>query len=189
MSAFSPIGSDVDRTLPGQPYVVSSDGWGWFMIIYLLILPFIILSLLISKFSVFFTNHVTLCLLIYFIFSFCFGLYLYNKKVSRHRFLGVISTVITTIPMALIITCYSVPYVLLEPGFDSAFDFVLLLLLLLGGEFLIFSLSRLLKNGIMHLIISIVFLGLGVLLLWFCLNTERDLLSLASIRALYFISD
>lgn len=30
MSAFSPPWKDIDDTRPGAPYVVDSDGWGWF---------------------------------------------------------------------------------------------------------------------------------------------------------------
>ncbi len=187
MSAFDPIGSGIDRTLPGQPHVVDSDGWGWGMLLLFLALPFVYLTAVVIRFASFFASHAVPCLLVYLVFSFLIGRVLYRSKANRHRVLGLLAAMLTMLPMGLIVTFYTVPFAVLEPGFTSAFDFIILLLLCFGGEVLIFSLSRLLKNGRTHFSMSIAFLLLGLLLLEACLISEQELLTPDSIRSVYRI--
>lgn len=185
MSVFNHIDSDIDRTRPGQPYVVDSDGWGWFMLIFLMILPFLLLSVLVSSFAKFFVEYLPICLITYSVASLFLGILLYCSPKVKYRTLGIISTILTMIPLVSSLTVYAIPYVLLAPGTDSTFDFILLFALLGGVTFLIFSLCRLFKNGILHFVMALGFLLLSLLLLSVCLDVESDLLTINTIRMVY----
>lgn len=186
MGAFDPIFSDIDRTRPGQPYVVDSNGWGWFMLIMLAILPFFILSLLISSISEFFKTHLTLCVVGYLLLSFGLGLILYNNKQIRHRMLGIVATVLTMAPIAIVQIAYAIPYVLAKPGFGAAFEFILVLALTAGGSIFVFSISRLLRNGAVHLVMALIFLGISVLFTYLLVGSEPDIFTENYFSTIYF---
>ena len=99
--------------------------------------------------------------------------------------LGVISTLLTMTPPACFMTRYLIPFVILEPGFDAVFDFILILLLLFGGQVFVFSLCRLFKNGLAHLPLAALFMGVSLLLLTVAVNSEKDLLTVEAILSLY----
>ena len=185
MSAFDSWSDEIERTPPGQPYVVDSSGWGWFMLFYLAALPFIVLSVLIEDFAKWYAEHLILCLIIFALHSCIIGILLYRRRNYKHRVLGVIASLLTTAPLACFMTRYLIPFVILEPGFDAVFDFILIILLLFGGQVLVFSLCRLFKNGLAHLFLSALFIGVSFLLLIVAVNSEKDLLTFDAILSLY----
>lgn len=185
MSAFEPWSDEIERSQPGQPYVVDSSGWGWFMLLYLIALPFVVLSFLIADFAEWYTDHPVLCLNIYYLFACIIGFIFYRNQTCKHRILGVISTLLTMAPLAGFMTGYAIPFIILDPGFDAFFDFILILLLLSGGMIFIFRLCGVLKSGLAHLIMALIFLGLSFLLFQVAIGTERDLLTPDAVWALY----
>lgn len=188
MAAFDPLDSDIDRTPPGQPYVVSADGWGWFMIVFLLISPAFILSFFITSFAAFYIKYYIPTLLTYYGVALCFSAFFYYRKKYKchHPLCGIIATLCTITPLALIITCYAVPIVTIEPGFDSTLDFALFTVLLSGIAFFIFSISKLVKNGLTHLILSILFLVVSIILLQLCIKITDGALTANIIASIYF---
>lgn len=186
VGAFDPIFSDIDRTRPGQPYVVDSNGWGWFMLLLLAAIPFIILSALLSSISEFMKEHLLLCVIVYLLFSFGAGLFLYKNKQIKHRKIGVIATVFTLSPIAFVQIAYTIPFMLSEPGFDATFDFILMLALTVGGSIFAFSISRLLRNGVVHLIMAIVFIGISAYITYIGICSEPEIFTENYFSAIYF---
>ena len=88
------------------------------------------------------------------------------------------------LPLPVALALYMVPFALLSPGFSSAFDFVLLLGLGLGGEFFLCKLAQVMRSAVAHLVLSLVLLALTGLLCWAGIDGESAL-TWDSIRALY----
>lgn len=185
MLVFSPMSDDIDRTQPGQPYIIDSTGWGWFMLLYLSLLPFLYLFAAVAGFAVFFANHVALFLTLYLAAALIISIVLYRKRSYRHRAFGRIAVVLTMLPPLLLTVFYAVPYAVLKPGFDSTLEFFLVLLLTVGGQVLVFSIARLRRDGLRHFFISLIFFGLSILLLYLCLSTEQDQLPLDTVWSIY----
>ncbi len=183
MGAFDPMWRDVDRTPPGQPYVVDNSGWGWFMLFVLASLPFFLLGFLISSAAAIFARYLWLILPIHLALSALVGLRLYPRG-SRRRALGLVACVVNLLPLPAMLLLYMVPFTLLSPGFNSAFDFILLLGLGLGGEYFLCKLAQVLQNTFLHLILTLILLALAGLLIWIGIGSE-SILTWDSIRALY----
>lgn len=183
MGAFDPLWHDIDQTPPGKPYVVDSSGWGWCLLFVLASLPFLLLGALISSAATLFARYLWLILPVHLAFSALLGLWLYPRG-SRRRALGVAASVVDLMPLPVALALYMVPFALLSPGFSSAFDFVLLLGLGLGGEFFLCKLAQVMRSAAVHLVLSLVLLALTGLLCWAGIGGESAL-TWDSIRALY----
>lgn len=157
MSAFGSPWGDIDNTKPGSVYVVGTDGWGWFGLFILASVPFLIIGNILICFSTWVCQHPILVISLYVIFSLLVGIVFYMRPAMRHRICGIIASVLTVAPLGMGIALYAIPYILLEGTFSATFDWLLVAALLSGIAFFIFSICNLLRNGIPHLVMALIF--------------------------------
>lgn len=165
MSAFKAPWSDIEETYPGQPYVVDSNGWGWFAIFMLLALPFFLIWLFLHRFANAVCEHPYVFAGIYLAISCIFGFILYWNKAKKHPFLGFLAVVLTLLPIAWVQGIYAIPYVLLKDGFFwVTIEWLLVTAAIVGATVFVMVISNTLGNGLMHLMIAMVFFVIIVLL-------------------------
>lgn len=185
MSAFSPPWKDIDDTRPGAPYVVDSDGWGWFALFIIISIPFLAVAGVVVQLSALVCAHPIASLLGYTALTLLIGIIFYARAAIRHRICGVIATVLTMAPLGMGVALYAVPYVMLAGTFSAVFDWILVTGMLFGIIFFIFAVCNLLKNGFIHLIIGLIF----CVVMWFFITgqitAQADVLTWESIRNLY----
>lgn len=184
MSAFNSPWKDIDDTRPGTPYVVDSSGWGWFFVFILVAIPFLLVGAVVFQISNIICQHPILSSVIYFLISLICGNIFY-KKTIRHRFCGIIATIFTMLPLGLGVGLYAIPYVMLDSSFSSVFDWVLVGLFLFGIMYFIFAICNLLKNGFIHLIISIIFVAFSLLFIFGLISSESEIITWEAIRNIY----
>lgn len=167
MSAFGSPWGDIDRTPPGQPYVVDSDGWGWFMLFIILVLPFFMLWLLISKAAAWICMHPIVSGVIYLAVSALISLLMYRGRKIRQRLLGTLAGIITFLPFAAGEALYAIPYVLLQPDkvFGPIFEWIIVTTVLLLFTIFVIAIANASGSVIVHLISAIIFCGVVGLLL------------------------
>lgn len=183
MSAFGSPWGDIDRTPSDTPYVVDSDGWGWFALFIMLALPFFIIGLLLTQATEWICAHPYISISIYLILSLVIGIILYARG-KRWRLPGIIATMITLAPFALVEGLYMVPYIMQNSLFASVFEWLLVTLLIGGITFFVIVISSALKSGLMHLVIAIIFAGIVFLILNNLLSSS-DEINWAIVRSLY----
>ena len=185
MSVFGPPWEDIDDTKAGTAYVVNSDGWGWFAIFIIVAIPFLAVGTVIYQISSWISNHPILSGIIYLMITFLSGIIFYSRPTMRHRICGIIATIITMLPLGIGVGLYAIPYVMLDGSFSSAFDWVLITLFAYGIIFFIFSICNILRNGIIHMIIGVVFLVFASLLISGLISSASEVLSWEAILQLY----
>ena len=185
MSAFSPPWKDIDDTRPGTPYVVDSDGWGWFALFIVISIPFLAVAGVVVQLSAVVCAHPFASLLCYVTLTLVIGGVFYARPTIRHRICDVIATVLTMAPLGMGVALYAVPFVMLEGSFSAIIDWVLVAALLFGMTFFIFVICNLLKNGRTHLVIAIIFLVFACFLITGMISSEADVVNWESIRNLY----
>lgn len=157
MGAFDPIWSDVDRTSADTPYVVSADGWGWFAIFIILAIPFFIIGLIVTRFSQFLYQHPYLSICGYITISFILGNILYRRGRRKFKSIGVVATLITMLPFAMVEGLYLVPYIQQNSLFSAAFEWLIVTVFICVITFFVMVISNMLDNGLIHFVISVLF--------------------------------
>lgn len=185
MSAFRSPWKDIDDTRPGTPYVVTNDGWGWFFIVILAAVPFLMVGRVIYQISEWICEHPIFSSAIYGIVSVLFGIIFYSRSSMRHRLCGVIAAVISILPFGMGMGLYAIPSVMLKGTISSFFDWALVAAFLFGIVFFIFSVCNILRNGLTHLVIGVVFFAFVSFLIMGCILPGSKILSLESIKQLY----
>ncbi len=185
MSAFSPIWKDIDDTKQGTPYVVDSDGWGWFALFIFISIPFLMIGGAVLQTSYWICQHLILSIIVYLAVSFIIGVIFYFRNSVKHRICGIIASVISMVPLGLGVFLYAIPYVMLDDSFSSIFDWILVAALLFGVMYFIFSICNLLKNGLTHLIIAIVFLAISCFFIFGLISSESDIITWEAIKRVY----
>lgn len=185
MSAFSPPWKDIDDTRPGTPYVVDSDGWGWFALFIIISIPFLAVAGVVVQLSTVVCAHPIASLLGYTALTLLLGVIFYSRAAIRHRICGVIATVLTMAPLGMGVALYAVPYVVLEGSFSAITDWILVAAFLFGITFFIFAICNLLKNGLTHLVIGLIFFVFAWFFITGLISSEADVMSWESIRNLY----
>ena len=187
MSAFGSPWKDIDDTRKGTPYVVDNDGWGWFFVFIIVSVPFLLVGGIIVNISIWVCSHPILSLGIYILLTFLFGVFFYSRSLMQHRICGVIATILTMIPLAMGVSLYAVPYVLVAGSLSSIFDWVLVVSFLFGITFFIFSICNLLKNGLIHLFIGFVFFVFAYFFINRLISSGSEVISWEVIKNLYGI--
>ena len=103
----------------------------------------------------------------------------------RHRICGIVATVFTMAPFGAGVAPYAIPYIMITGTLSAAFDWILLALFLFGIIFFIFAICNLLKNGIIHLVMGLLFSVFAYLFITNLIASESDVLSWQAIGNLY----
>ena len=185
MSTFGSPWGDIDDTKAKTPYVVDHDGWGWFFLLVLLAILFFLVGSAMVSISAWICTHPILSILGYSLLSALIGVIFYSRVSMKHRMCGIVAAIGTMLPFEIVIGFYAIPFVMLEGSFSSIFDWFLVAVLLFSSTFFVFSICNLLKNGIIHLIISVVFILLGCCFVLILISSESSLITLDSIRKVY----
>lgn len=157
MGIFDPFG-DIDNTKEGHVYVVDHKGWGWFAIFVLLALPFFMVSLMLRKYANAVCEHPVVAILIYGLLTLIVTIMLYGGGNKRFRFLGVVATMMTMLPMAAVQVCYAIPYILINDGFFTiTFEWLLVTFFSLSITVFVLSIGNLCQNGIIHFLLAAAF--------------------------------
>lgn len=185
MSAFGSPWKDIDDTKPGTPYVVDNDGWGWFFVFILLAVPFLAIGAVVVQFSSVVCDHPIVSLLAYVALTLLVGGIFYARPTIRNRICGVIATALTMAPLGMGVALYTIPFVMLDGSFSSVVDWVLVAALLFGITFFIFSICNLLRNGLTHLVIALIYFIIAYFFITGLISSESDIMTWESIRNLY----
>lgn len=165
--AFDPMWKDIDETRPGTPYVVDGTGWGFFGVLVLLSVPALILLSIVTGITGWIAAHPVLSGGIYLGIGLAVGVLLYCLEPVKFRVLGIAATILTFLPLGLTMALYAIPYMMIEGGFSSLIDWLLILVILGIVCLMILSWAVSLENGLLHFFIALVPFVLASLLLWF----------------------
>lgn len=165
MGMFDPMWSDVDRTRQGEPYVVSSDGWGWFAILIMLAMPFFLMGIILLNFAETVCAHPYISAGLYFLFALIFSFIFYGRGNKKCKGLGVVASVITLLPFAMVEGLYMIPYILQNSLFSAVFEWIIVTVFIGAITFFLLAISNILGNGLIHLIIAIAFCVIVFLIL------------------------
>ena len=158
MGAFSPFDNDIDNTRPNQPYVVDSDGWGWFMLFVAATGPFILASMMLERYVAFVIEHPKLFCIMFLSLSLLLGVIISHSSLCN-RFLSVISVFLTMMPWAIVQIIYAIPYVQAQDGiFTLVVEWFLVTALVTVLTIILLSLIRVIQNGVARLTIGSTFL-------------------------------
>ena len=149
MGAFSPIWKDIDDTSPGTPYIVDSDGWGWFFVFILLSIPFLAVGSALVWTRNIVCAYPVLSAAIYIVLCGLFGIVFYGRRSFRHRVFGIIGSMLTLFPLGTAVGFYIIPY-------------------------FIFSICNLVKNGLIHFVLGIVFFAIVLFMVVGNLSSSTD---------------
>lgn len=184
MSAFGSPWEDIDQTRPGQPYVVDSDGWGWFMLFILLAVPFAVLGAILAQLAETICAHPYITICVYLLFACILSLVLNTRGNRRHRVLGVISTMLTLLPFIQVQMLYMIPYLLQNSLFSAAFEWLIVTAAMVGLTFFILAICNVLQNRLVQLLLALLFLALTCLILFLCLSSSKEI-NWAVVQTLY----
>lgn len=185
MSAFGSPWKDIDDTKPRTPYVVDNDGWGWFFIFILVAVPFLGIGAVVVQLSSVVCDHPIASLLVYVALTLLVGGIFYARPTIRHRICGVVATALTMAPLGMGVALYAVPFVMLEGSFSAITDWILVAAFLFGITFFIFAICNLLKNGLTHLVIGLIFFVFAWFFITGLISSESDVITWENIRTLY----
>ena len=160
-------------------------GWGWFAVFLLFAMTFFLVAMSVVRISYLIAMHPFLSCCGYLLGAFLLGCFFYGRSGMKNRAVGVIAFVIGQLPLGAAMGLYAIPYVLLSESFFAALDWVLIAGMLFGVDFFVLSIAKVLKNGWIHLLLSVLFLGIGCAFISGLLYSERELLSWAAIQAVY----
>lgn len=160
MSAFSPIDSDIDRTPRGVPYVVDSDGWGWWGLILLLLLPLLVIGAWLKEGTEWIQLHAPAVMCMFGGICLLAGMCSYRNRTARHRLLGKLAVSLAGLSLGMIQFGYLVPYMKCHSEIESAVEWLLLTAIVVGAIIFITAIMRLLQNGLLHFLLSsVLFVG------------------------------
>lgn len=171
---------------PIQTYRYYSDdslAESWSIILFIVSIPFLFMFLMLKKFCQFYASHLILCLAVYFAASIVLGLFIYHK--SRSIIIGVAATFINLLPLANLLTFYCIPLMVTEANFDNTLEFVLAVFFCISSEIFVFALSKVLRNSVKHLLLSIGLFAVAALLLIF-MTKQTPECSFENLRKIYF---
>lgn len=165
MSAFGSPWGDIDRTRAKTPYVVDSDGWGWFALFILFALPFFIIGLLLTQLTEMVCAHPYMTMFIYIIFSVAFSL-VYNIRMhQRFKIFGIFATLFALVPFILVQVLYLIPYITQNSLFKATFEWIIVTAVIGGITFFVLAISNVIRNGVIQLIVAAIFLVATVVIL------------------------
>lgn len=184
MSAFGSPWEDIDRTLPGQPYVVSSDGWGWLLLFILLMFPFLFLGALLTQITEEICAHPYISIGIYLLFSLMMSLIISRRQRGRFRILSIIATMSAFLPFALAQMLYTIPYIMQNTMLSSVFEWLIITALMIGLTCFILAICNVLQSRLAQLMIASVYLALTCLILFSYLSHSREI-NWDTVRTIY----
>lgn len=173
MSAFGSSWKDIDETRPGTPYVVDSDGWGWFLLFILASVPLLIAGSMVKGFSLFVVRHPVIFLMCYMGISVITGACIYLKRHKKWKICGIIAVFLTMLPAGIVELLYAVPVMVIYDSLIAAtIEWILVILVVMGIAAGILLCCNLLGNGIIHLVISVLFSGIVFYILYQVLSSS-----------------
>lgn len=175
MSAFGSPWGDIDRTPPGAPYVVDSDGWGWFALFILMALPFFIIGIFMIKLTEAICAHPYISVGLYIAFAIIVGIVFYHKKNKRWRALGVIATIITFFPFAMVEGFYMIPYIMQNSLFVAVFEWIFVSAVVGGITIFIMMISRQFDSGMVHFALALIFASIVFMILNHFLSSSDEI--------------
>lgn len=175
MSAFGSPWGDLDRTPANTPYVVDSDGWGWFALFLIFALPFFCLGILITQLAETVCAHPHMTVFIYLIISSVFSFIFNIRMQQRFKILGIFATILAMIPFMLVQVLYLIPYIVQNSLFASVFEWIIVTAVIGGISFFILAISNVIRNGMIQLTISMIFLAVTIVILHSYISSSEDI--------------
>lgn len=175
MGAFSPMWKDIDDTKPGAPYIVDSDGWGWFFLFILLSIPFLAVGSVLVWARDIVCEHPLISAIVYFLICGIFGMAFYWNRSIKHRICGLLGSMLTLLPLGTAVAFYVIPYLQTGNLLSVTFDFILIAAIIVIITYFIFSICNLLRNGLIHLIVGTIFFSIVFLMVMGNLSSSEDM--------------
>lgn len=147
-------------------YVSEGDGFGWLAFLFVLATPFFIIAFWLHQYATFVSDHAFLSTIIYLLFGTFLSFFLYRRKRLQHRILGFVAVVVSLLPVYLAQILYAIPYILTHDGpIEIAFEWIVVTFFTIGITFFLNQICLLFRNGLTHLIASICYLVVTLLVL------------------------
>lgn len=138
-------------------FLATNDSTFWSALLFPLIFLFGFILLFLETAADFLKSCPVLALLLYIAVSIGIGWLSYVGKCTKRRVFGAVGTAITMLPMGIIEWALII-YTAENNGIDTIFGWIILTVLIVGLTLFVMSLCRFIKNGITHLIVSVVIL-------------------------------
>lgn len=183
MSAFGSPWGDIDQTPPGTPYIVDSDGWGWFLLLILFAVPILLVASILSEAGGLLFRHPYLCGGIYIALSAWISFLKYRDKPKVHRVPGMFAAFLTMLPLGIAEGLYALPYLVLNSLISGLFEWLIVTAFVLAITVFLMSV---IKNGFLHLFLALLFFMLTTLLVLGVLRSS-DLVNWDAIYKLYTV--
>ena len=171
---------------PIQTYRYYSDdslAEGWIILLFIVSIPFLFMFLMLQKFCQFYASHLILCVLVYLAVSVAAGIFIYRK--SRPIIIGAAAIVINFLPLLNLLTFYCIPLMVTEANFDNTLEFVLTTFFCVGAEIFVVALSKIMRNSVKHLLLSIGLFAVAALLLIF-MTKQTPECTIDNLKEIYF---
>lgn len=178
MSVFGTPWGDIDQTRKGTPYVVSADGWGWFLLGVVALVPVMIMGLMLRGTAEFISSHPILIIIGYIILTAGFGAVVYKKKTGVWTPIGMLATTITFLPVLLAEMIIEVPEILkignsIGAMIEPVIQWVFVTLFVVGVGIFIHAINMLSPSPVRHLIFGFVYCVITGLIIANILTVEE----------------
>ena len=140
-------------------YVSDGDGLGWLGVLFILTLPFIFIASFLQQYAEFVNSNSQFAFLIFLALSTLLSIWLCTRCKTKFLPIDILASIISMLPIALVQKYYAIPiiqsdnealFIVIEWFFPTFFT--------IGISFFLTQLGLLLRNGITHLIISLLYL-------------------------------
>lgn len=167
MSAFGSPWGDVDKTRPGTPYVVDSDGWGWLLLLIVFALPLLLLASLVSEVGGLIFRYPWLFGGAYLALSVWVSFLKYKGSPKRHRIPGTLASLLTMLSFGIVEALYALPYMALNSLLSGLIEWFFVTVFMLG---ITVFLMTVIKNGFLHLFLAVLISSFTTLVVLGVLN-------------------
>lgn len=178
MSVFGNPWGDIDRTPKDAPYIVDENGWGWFALMIIAVIPFFMIGFALRNVAAFVADHPLLYVLICLLINGVTGAVVYRRKGFSWNIIGITATVLTFAPVVVMEALVEVPMIMktgdsIGENIELFIEWFFITLFFVGIGILIQAANMLRPVPIRHLIISIIFCFITFLILMKVMTPER----------------
>ncbi len=169
----------------GEPYVVNEDGWGWFGLGIIALVPVFYMGLALRGTADFISSHPVLIIIGFILFTLGVGAVTYRKKTGLWNPVGMIATTVSFMPVLLTEMLVEVPSII-RAGYsigsmiEPLIEWVFITLIVTGIGVFIHAVNMLSISPMRHLVVGIVYCVITVLILVKVITAE-DIIELKTV--------
>lgn len=157
-----------DDSGSGHIYAYDKEeaGGGLFMLLVIAAIPLLFASIFLQSYANAVTQHPVIAALIYGVVAVLLSYVLNRSPQKKYRLLGIIATMISLVPFAAMQVVYAIPGILIsESFFGLVFEWLFMSAIVVGVTIFVIALGNASKNGIVQLVLAIIFLAITLVLI------------------------